>query len=418
MRPIPTYTIQYVDGTVEISPSDGYGEYDPTAVATTISAASNGASVGAGTINVVSGGLAVGFTAYQNLTIQTTANGAQAVFCKGTDPTYFSVCTPNGATGTLATGGWVSSAPMHRFDAYTVSGGRTAVTPSSLTILNDVPAAGRGMASRITADATNGVITYVQSATPTGTLDLTYGICRTGTATYSASDANCATGVIHYNRGVTSNIGGDVTVLSVTNHTYQQIDTAVTAPGTVNPGQSFKVRVAPSPGAIPRAPALLGRRCDGQQLVEVRRRLSDPGRLHRRQPATDRRRRLHGGGHERRDRHGVHDVRVGLLRGVGAVGQLHPELPALHRRADAQLGEHAGRTSDDDADPGGHPPGHRCVGHGRQLQADRGAEHHQRATLIIGTTANFYGYPTNPPPFGNVTPPVGTPVNLSSTTIN
>ena len=40
------------------------------------------------------------------------------------------------------------------------------------------------------------------------------------------------------------------------------------------------------------------------------------------------------------------------------------------------------------------------------------------ATLIIGTTANFYGYPTNPPPFSNVTPPVGTPVNLSSTTIN
>ena len=66
-----TYTIVYVNGTVEISPSDGYGEYDPTAVATTISAASNGASVGTASINVANGGLAAGFTAYQNLTIQT-----------------------------------------------------------------------------------------------------------------------------------------------------------------------------------------------------------------------------------------------------------------------------------------------------------------------------------------------------------
>ena len=208
----------------------------------------------------------------------------------------------------MATGGWVSSAPMHRFDTYTVSGGKAAVTPSSLTIVNDVPAAGRGMASRVTVDVNNGIITYVQSATPTGTLDLTYGICRTGTATYSASDANCATGVIHYNPGVTSNIGADVTVLDVTNHTYQRIDTAVTAPSTVNRGQTFKVRVAPSPGAIPAAPAILGRRRNGQQLVAVRRRLPDPGRLHRRQPPTDRRRRVHGGGHQRSDRHVVHDV--------------------------------------------------------------------------------------------------------------
>ena len=267
-----TYTIVYVNGTVEISPSDGYGEYDPTAVATTISAASNGASVGAGTINVVTGGLAAGFTAYQNLTDPDHGQRSPGGLLQGHQRhVLLGTCTPNGATGTMATGGWVGSAPMHRFDAYTVAGGKATVTPSSLTIVNDVPAAGRGMASRVTADANNGIITYVQSATPTGTLDLTYGICRTGTATYSASDPNCATGVIHYNPGVTSNIGGDVTVLvgdqphvPADRHRGDRAQHGEPRPDLQGAG-------GPVTGCDPAAPALLGRRRDGQQLVEVRR---------------------------------------------------------------------------------------------------------------------------------------------------
>src|SRR6478735_2626058 len=91
-----------------------------------------------------------------------------------------------------------------------------------------------------------GVITYVQSATPTGVNDLTYGICKTGTATYSAASPNCATGVIHYSPGVTSRMGDDVTVVGVTSHQYQGIDSAVTAPATVAANGTFKVRIAPS----------------------------------------------------------------------------------------------------------------------------------------------------------------------------
>ena len=107
-----------------------------------------------------------GFIAYQNLTVQ-TSNGAQAVFCEGDQPHGVRHVQPERSDrdhGHRWFGS--SSAPMHRFDAYTVSGGKAAVTPSSLTIVNDVPAAGRGMASRVTADANNGIITYVQSATP------------------------------------------------------------------------------------------------------------------------------------------------------------------------------------------------------------------------------------------------------------
>ena len=91
----------------------------------------------------------------------------------------------------------------------------------------------------------------MQSAAPTGTLDLTYGICRTGTATYSAGDPNCATGVIHYIPGVTQNMGGVISSIVSVNQ-YQPQDTAVAAPATVNPGETFKVRMAASPSSIPK----------------------------------------------------------------------------------------------------------------------------------------------------------------------
>ena len=202
-------------------------------------------------LNVAS---ASAFQTYQNLTVQST-NGAQSYFCKAHSATQFSTCTANGATGTVATGGWVSDAGPHQFDVYTVAGGKTAVTNTSLTILNDAPAAGRGIPSYTTATANNGLITYVQSANPTGTVDLTYGICRTGTATYSSTNPNCSTGVIHYGPGVSSNMGADVTVVvivTITTHVYQTITNAMFVPATVNPGQTYKVRIAPSVAQIPK----------------------------------------------------------------------------------------------------------------------------------------------------------------------
>jgi hypothetical protein len=415
------YDIVYVAGTVEISPSDGYAEYDPTAAATTVAAASNGASVGTGTINVVNGGIPAGFAAYQNLTIETVANGAQAVFCKNVAPTTFSTCTPNGATGTMATGGFIGSAPMNRFDVYTVGGGKAVLTPASLTIVNDVPAAGRGMTSRVTATADNGIITYVQSAAPTGTLDLTYGICRTGTATYSASNANCATGVIHYNPGVTSNIGADVTVLGVTNHTYQRIDSAVTTPSTVNPGQSFKVRVAPSPGAIPRLqPSSAGDATvnNSSRFVSVypipagftvsnfRLIGGDAFSAAATNPAFATLCTTFNTGNcvaKAASGNFIHNsqpyivVQMPNIGSVNVAGGRQMTMPTLEMTLQADAG------------------GSGTVGNFRLTEIINQTS----ATLIIGTNATFDGYPTVAPPFNTgITPPVAPPITLASTTIN
>ena len=100
---------------------------------------------------------------------------------------------------------------------------------------------------------------------------------------------NCATGVIHYRPGVTSNMGADVVVSIATSHQYQQIDTAVTAPATVNSGETFKVRVAPSPGAIPKLqPSPPWATQSSSRSSRFSLRLPDPCRLHRRQPPADR----------------------------------------------------------------------------------------------------------------------------------
>ena len=248
----PDYDITYVNGDVVLRPGDGYAEYNPVQRATTLTAAAN---LGSGNPSLqVAAGTAAGFASYTNLTVQTgsDASTAEAYFCKTIGATTLSTCTANGATGTAPVGGYVTDAPMHKFDVYTVAGGRANVEPSSLTILSDVPEAQRGVPSGVTANATNGIITFLQSAAPTGTFDLTYGICAAGTPTYDEEDETCSTGVIHYSPGATSYIGGTVTVLGTNNHTYQRVNTAVTAPSTVDQGDVFKVRVAPSVGAVPK----------------------------------------------------------------------------------------------------------------------------------------------------------------------
>ncbi|UDY34985.1 MBG domain-containing protein [Dermatobacter hominis] len=411
----PDYDITYVSGNIAVHPSDGYAEYDPTALGTTITAASNGASVSATTINVAS---TAGFGTYQNLTIETVANGAQALFCKTPNGTSFSTCSSNGATGTMATGGWVSNAAMSRFDVYTVAGGKANLAAGSVTILSDVPAAQRGMTSRVTADANNGVITYVQSAAPTGTFDLTYGICRSGTTTYSASSPNCSTGVIHYNPGVTSDIGADVTVLSVTNHTYQKIDTAVTGPSTVNPNQVFKVRVAPAPGAVPRLqPSSLG-----DATVNNSQRFSNTYPI----PAgfTVQSFRLIGGD----------ATSTSATAANAATATLCTTFNSGACTAKAASGNYINNSQ---------PyivvalPNGASLPGGRQITMPTlevtlkatGASgtignfkltevlNITSATLIVGTTATFDGYPTNPVNL-NATPPVGTPAILGTVKIN
>ncbi len=159
---------------------------------TTIAAGSNGVALPQGTINVASGSGA-GFGTYSGSTVMTSA-GPQSVFCTGVAATQLTGCS--GGTGTMSTGAVVSDTAASRFDVYTISGGKAAVSATSLTILTDVPAADRSVASTVTATANNGLITFVQSTAPTGTFALTYGICATGVATYSAGNASCFTGQV------------------------------------------------------------------------------------------------------------------------------------------------------------------------------------------------------------------------------
>lgn len=245
----PLYTFTYAPGVLTIKPS-GFAAYKVGAHSTTVAAASNGLSLPQGTLNVAAGsGAGFSGAGYINLTVQ-SSNGAQQVFCNALGATNFNTCT--GGTGTLSTGGYVTDAAPNVFDVYTISGGKTAVQPSSLTIVDDVPAANRGLPSTVTATANNGLITYYQSASPTGTFSLTYGICSTGTSTYSAGDSNCWTGKIFYSPATGANIGARVTVSIVTSNQYQTINIAGAGRSTVPAGQNLTTYLAPAGSAVPK----------------------------------------------------------------------------------------------------------------------------------------------------------------------
>ena len=191
-----------------------------------------------------------GFIGYTNLTVQ-TSTGPAAAFCKVVNAATFSTCQLG--TGTMATGNFVSDSAPDVFDVYTIiPGGKTAVQPSSLTIVNDVPAADRGMPSTVTATANNGLISYVQSAAPTGTFSLTFGYCNTGTATYSASNPACATGLISYGPGLSSDMGAKISVSIVTKNQYQTVHTSVSGPSSVPAGSTFTAYSAAGAAAIPK----------------------------------------------------------------------------------------------------------------------------------------------------------------------
>ncbi len=414
------YTFTYVDGEASVHPSDGYAAYNPAAHSTTLSTAS--LNLASATSMAVTSGTTAGFTNYTNLTIQSVANGPQAYFCKTVAATNsWATCSSNGAAGTATAGAYITDAPMNRFDVFTVAGGRTNLSPTSLTILSDTPAATRGIPSTVTATANNGIITYVQSATPTGTYDLTYGICRAGTSTYSASDPNCSTGVIHYNPSVVSNIGADVTVqviVTITSHTYQQILTAITAPATVDPGETFKVRVAPNASGVPR----LSPSSSGDATVNGSSRFTTVYPI----PAgfTVQSYRLIGGDAFSSAPTNGATATLCTTYGAGAGGCA----------AKAPTGNYVNNTS---------PyiivqtPNGVSLQGGRQqtmptleLTLKAGPTsgtvgkfilsellNVTSATLIVNTTPVFDGYPTNPANLG-VTPPLAAPVTLAETKIN
>ena len=130
----------------------------------------------------------------------------------------------------MATGGYVTNAPAHVFDVYTiVPGGKTAVTPSSLTILSDVPAAATGHAVDGDRQRQQRARHLCAVRDPDGHVHLTFGICGPGTPTYSAGDPNCRTGRIEYCPGRHVAHGRRHQLLHHVNQ-YQDFFSGVTAP--------------------------------------------------------------------------------------------------------------------------------------------------------------------------------------------
>ncbi len=251
----PNYTFGYVDGVVTVTEASlptieatGYAGYSTTSKATNIAPASNGASLPQGTINVDS---VAGFDTYTNLTIP-TPDGAQPVFCKGRDTANNRFTGCSGGSGALTTGAVVTDASANGFDVYTIMGGASAVSASSLTIIGDIPAAFRGMDSTVTANTTTGVITALPTPAATGTFNLVFGICDAGTATYSQSDPTCHAGEIVYGPGTVSTMGAKVSVSGISSDVYQKLSTYVRAPQTVAQGDTFTVYAAAAASSIPK----------------------------------------------------------------------------------------------------------------------------------------------------------------------
>lgn len=253
----PNYSFTSVDGTLTVEAVVG-PEPEPeffglaayqasTAYKFTTLGATATATLPQGTIPVVSG-TGAGFSTYFNVTVQ-TVTGAQQVFCNGASTTTLTTCTGGG--GAMIPGGYVSTAPMHQFDVYPLVGGAAAVEPSSLTILEDVPAAARGMDSYVVANATRGLITYLQGGGATGEFTLTFGICDAGTATYSASDPTCHLGEIKYEQGAIARLGQRLQVSITTQDIYNSFPIAIDAPTAVDPGETFTLKWAPASGAMP-----------------------------------------------------------------------------------------------------------------------------------------------------------------------
>lgn len=256
----PNYAFSYVDGTVTVTvpplpvpTATGYAGYSTLTKATTIAAASDGKALPNGNIDVAS---TAGFEDYTNLTIVSSA-GAQTVFCNSAkgSATRFQGCS--GGTGTLSTGAFVTDAAPNSFDVYTIMGGAATLEPASLKVLNDVPAAFRGLPATVSANASVGLVTSVLTPAATGSFSLLFGICNKGTTTYSVSNPACHAGQIIYSAGAVSTMGAEVKVsalfLTITSNVYQKVHTAITAPQTVKQNDTVTVYAAAAGSAIPKA---------------------------------------------------------------------------------------------------------------------------------------------------------------------
>lgn len=255
------YSFSYVDGELTIEAAvvvepfevaDGLATYAPTSAATTATTGGANLPTGTGSMSIPAANTGP-FSTWTNLVVETTT-GLHPVFCDGKSSTQFTGCrVATGVTGAgaLIEGGFIGNAPIASFDVYDLAGGPSAVEPSSLTIVEDVPSAVRGVASFVRSTASHGTVNYVQSAGATGDFSLTYGICRAGTAAYDAEDANCATGTVDYQAPSIARIGSRFSVSIVTQTVYNDSPIAVSAPAAASQGETFTMKWASAPGSMP-----------------------------------------------------------------------------------------------------------------------------------------------------------------------
>jgi hypothetical protein len=248
----PNYTFSHVDGVLTVE--EGV-DPEPTPIGTVLTYAPNvitTTTTGTGTLPTgtipVASGTGAGFAAWANLTVETTT-GFHEVFCNGVTATSFTTCTLG--SGQLFPGGLVSNVPVNTFDVYDLVGGPSAVEPSSLTIVEDVPASARARNSFVAANATHGLVNYVQSPTAAGDFSLTFGICDTGTPVFDAEDPACTVGELEYRSPLTARIGARITVSIATQTIYNEFPLAASAPAAVDQGETFSLKWATAPGAMP-----------------------------------------------------------------------------------------------------------------------------------------------------------------------
>jgi len=151
-----------------------------------------------------------------------------------------------------------SNAPSpSTFDVDTlVQGGAASIAPTSLTIITPVPAADGS--STLASTAAKGLITTTfavdgsGNTVATGIFGLTFGICASGTATYSASNPSCSTGTLSYYPSSNQNMGDELKVLGfVTEDIYEGVGIAAVEPASVHKGSTFTLTTAGVGSTLP-----------------------------------------------------------------------------------------------------------------------------------------------------------------------
>ena len=158
------------------------------------------------------------------------------------------VAAPAGAsTAPLIKGGTAgyqpgTTSPPNQFNVLTlVTGGASAVNPSSLTVVSQ-PASG---SATVATTATSGIITYTPATSTTGVQTLTFAYCAPGDTYPSAG--NCTTATMTYRPSTGQWFGDQVEGQNI----VEEIENAVSMPATAVHGSTLSMTVAPVASNVP-----------------------------------------------------------------------------------------------------------------------------------------------------------------------